>query len=223
MESTLGNIIKTARENAGLSQRELAHLCNISNFCICKIEHEQIKSPSFGTLIALSQVLNLDLELLKEKAGYASLPISVDMTLSELIKNARLSKNICQQDLADLCNVSRQYVNLLENNPVHKPRLLSLVPFSKHLGIELSLLIEKAGYSDDYLKKNATLAELVCISRALVDLTQAQLAQKVGICRSRISDIETGLYKKPKLSTLEALSKSLDLDLAILKKKAGYP
>lgn len=223
MEHTLGNIIKTAREAIGLSQRDLAHMCSISNVCICRIEHDKIKTPSLGILMALSKNLNLDLELLKEKAGYSLVPISADMELSELIKNARLNANLCQQELADLCDVSRQYVNMIENNPVHKPRLLSLAPFSKYLGIELSLLLEKAGYSDDYLKKKATLAELVCISRALAGLTQAQLAQKVGICRSRISDIEIGIYKKPKLKTLEALSKALNLDLAILKKKAGYP
>ena len=61
---TLGDSIFTARTAKGLSLRELARRCGISNPLISQIENGHIANPGFFTVSALAKALNLDLRSL---------------------------------------------------------------------------------------------------------------------------------------------------------------
>ena len=69
-EKNLSTIIYTARINAGLSQSELANLCDLSKLQISNIERGRAKRPYLFTLETLSRVLNLNLQELKQICGY---------------------------------------------------------------------------------------------------------------------------------------------------------
>lgn len=70
MEKTLGDVIKEARIDCNMTQRELADTIKVSKSYINKIEHEQTKKPRFEVLNRLSLVLGLRFLDLAEMAGY---------------------------------------------------------------------------------------------------------------------------------------------------------
>jgi transcriptional regulator with XRE-family HTH domain len=57
---TLGELVFEKRKEKGLTQNELASLCNLDNRTIQRIEKGEVK-PYFSTLKLLSQVLECDL------------------------------------------------------------------------------------------------------------------------------------------------------------------
>lgn len=64
MKNKIGIIIKTAREEAGLTQQQVAEDTKISRSYLADIESGRYK-PSSEKLILLSEKLNIDLNLLK--------------------------------------------------------------------------------------------------------------------------------------------------------------
>lgn len=63
MPLAIGNNIKTARVNAGLTQQALADSLKMHRVTIANYERESRK-PSLNTLIALSKALNCSLDSL---------------------------------------------------------------------------------------------------------------------------------------------------------------
>lgn len=70
MEKTLGDVIKDARIDCNMTQRELADAIKVSKSYINKIEHDQTKKPRFEVLDRLSLVLGLQFLDIVEMAGY---------------------------------------------------------------------------------------------------------------------------------------------------------
>ena len=64
MKNKIGIIIKMAREEAGLTQQQVAEDTQISRSYLADIESGRYK-PSSEKLILLSEKLNIDLNLLK--------------------------------------------------------------------------------------------------------------------------------------------------------------
>ena len=67
---TLASVVKEARENINISQRELSRITGIDNNTIAKIEKGERKKPNVLSLKKLSFVLNLSLDMLMELCGY---------------------------------------------------------------------------------------------------------------------------------------------------------
>ncbi len=64
-----------------------------------------------------------------------------------------------------------------------------------------------------------SLGEEIRNKRKEKKLTQFDLADKIGLCRNYISDIENDRYN-PSLKTLVKISKVLDLDINFLLKES---
>ena len=58
---TLASVVKEARKNINISQRELSRITGIDNNTIAKIEKGERKKPNVLSLKKLSFVLNLSL------------------------------------------------------------------------------------------------------------------------------------------------------------------
>ena len=63
-----------------------------------------------------------------------------------------------------------------------------------------------------------TIAETLRQNRLLGDLSQAEVAQKLGMRQSQISTFERGLVS-PRLSTVEDLARVLDLELMLVPRR----
>ncbi len=66
------------------------------------------------------------------------------------------------------------------------------------------------------------LGTLVRASRQEHRLTQEELARRVGVSRSEISEIEAGRVKQPRAGLFARLCRALDLPAAALLATAGY-
>ena len=80
MELNLAEMIKNARENKKISQRELSRRTGIDNNTISQIEKGERKKPNSLSLIKLSQALDLSLETLMVASGYTE--DEIDMAYS---------------------------------------------------------------------------------------------------------------------------------------------
>lgn len=64
------------------------------------------------------------------------------------IKGLREKKNISQGKLADLCNVSRQTINAIENNK-YDPSLQLAFDMAKNLGVTVDTLFLNGGEKNE--------------------------------------------------------------------------
>ena len=69
----------------------------------------------------------------------------------------------------------------------------------------------------------ASLGHLVREQRAKLHLTQSELASRVGVSRSAISELESGRIEQPRASVFSRLAMALGLPAAALLAAAGYP
>jgi transcriptional regulator with XRE-family HTH domain len=69
----------------------------------------------------------------------------------------------------------------------------------------------------------APLGLLVRTNRERLRLTQQQLAERVGVSRSAISELEAGRIEQPRAAVFARLGKALGLPAAALLAAAGYP
>jgi transcriptional regulator with XRE-family HTH domain len=69
----------------------------------------------------------------------------------------------------------------------------------------------------------ASLGQLVRERRARLRLTQLELARRVGVSRSAISELEAGRIEQPRASVFARLATALGLPAAALLAAAGYP
>lgn len=70
-DKTLANVVKSAREKVGISQRELSRRTGIDNNTLAKIEKGERKKPNVLSLRKLSVVLKIEFEKLLELADYS--------------------------------------------------------------------------------------------------------------------------------------------------------
>jgi transcriptional regulator with XRE-family HTH domain len=71
--------------------------------------------------------------------------------------------------------------------------------------------------------ERAVLGRLVREQRAKLHLTQSELAQKVGVSRSAISELEAGRIEQPRAAVFARLGSVLGIPAAALLAAAGYP
>jgi transcriptional regulator with XRE-family HTH domain len=69
----------------------------------------------------------------------------------------------------------------------------------------------------------APLGRLVREQRAKLHLTQSELASRVGVSRSAISELEAGRIAQPRATVFARLAAALGLPAAALLAAAGYP
>jgi repressor LexA len=76
--ATLGQLVKRARENAGLTQKQLGDAIGVSRDYIASIENERVELPSREVIRKLARVLPLTREQIVAAAGYIGQPSEED-------------------------------------------------------------------------------------------------------------------------------------------------
>ena len=69
---------------------------------------------------------------------------------------------------------------------------------------------------------NYNLANVLRYERIKLNISQSELARRVGIDRTTILKIENGERQKPTIDTLVRLSKGLNINLSLLLELSGY-
>lgn len=71
--------------------------------------------------------------------------------------------------------------------------------------------------------ERARLGRLVREQRGKLRLTQSELAARVGVSRSAISELEAGRIEQPRATVFARLAAALGIPAAVLLAAAGYP
>ncbi len=203
---TLATVIKNAREQKGFLQDDLEEKCGVRIAVIQAIESGKRKKPRVNTLYKLSNFLELDFVELLTICGYIK---NEKSSLGRIIWNARLSKNLTREELAERCFICREGIAFIERDEV-RPRESTLEVLAKELDLNLEELLKFYGNSE--VKK----------ARLNAAFTQEQLAKKSGVELKTIKSLEEG-KARPRVRTLEKIVKVLpELNLQELKEKYGY-
>ena len=128
--STLGELVKNARKDKGLSARKLAELCDISHTEINNIESGLRTKPSILVLKCFEKHLELPFSKTAKLAGYSD----------ETIKYGE----------EDIIVSYEMYDKKIENYRLEQEHMLHFIDIKRHLGMDI-----KDYFKDihDYLKK----------------------------------------------------------------------
>jgi|SRR5450759_732440 transcriptional regulator with XRE-family HTH domain len=111
---TLGHILKTSRQRADLSLREVERKTGISNGYLSLLESDAIKSPSPKYLHALAEVYGSSYSLLMELAGYVA-PKERPATLPDGLSDEMNGLSVEEQSQV------RSFVGYLKASRPHRP------------------------------------------------------------------------------------------------------
>ena len=117
MQKSLSKIIRQARQDMNISQRELSRRTGIDNNTISQIEKGERKKPNSLSLIKLSQALNLNLDDLMNASGYNEEDISMTYSMTP---SFRLGKKRMLDAKDMLADIESKIVNLEESIEIIK-------------------------------------------------------------------------------------------------------
>ena len=108
-KESIGKIIATAREQAGISQRQLAKIASISNAELSKIENGERETPNPKTLRKISKYININYNTMMYKIG-----LGMEVSpLNPFIKDYYAKMNLDQLNEAEI-NVLGSIANSTE-------------------------------------------------------------------------------------------------------------
>lgn len=145
--------------------------------------------------------------------------------VGENINRILYSRNISQEQLAKLSGLSRQTINsLVSNNKLINPKLSTIFKLSRALDIELIQFFERREDFDHRKNKNITFEDYYNILIQNVKshthlFSQKSLSSSPGLSESYISHLLNYKTKDIHISTLEILSKQLNIEIAELLKR----
>lgn len=116
MHIPTGDELRTARQQRGLTQAELADRAGVSQPLIARIESEDV-DPTLATLHSIVSAINGSETNLEEE--------DVELALPSALKDARNRAGYTQGDLADAANVSQPLISRIERDDVN-PRASTL-------------------------------------------------------------------------------------------------
>ena len=86
-DTSLKEIIQTARELKGYSQRKLAKITKISNSELSRIESGERQKPDVDSLLRIANALDLSIRDLLKYAGYSEIALQFDHSLRNVKSN----------------------------------------------------------------------------------------------------------------------------------------
>lgn len=124
------------------------------------------------------------------------------------LKQMRLNADISQSELSRRSGVNQSVISKMERGAIPNPSGESLVQIAAALSTDATFytvndLLVVENFSGERLRK----------IRAKKNISQAQMAEDLGVPRPTISRYETGAIKKPAPAILETMSDYLQVEL----------
>lgn len=119
----LGEYIKQKRLNKHLSQRKLAEMTGVDSSTICRIEKGEVNNFSIGVLLALSKVIDLDMEYI------------LNNTTQETVngeKRIKYERDNIEDLLSEIEEILREHEGLIERQGL-KGEMLELLKMFLYL------------------------------------------------------------------------------------------
>jgi transcriptional regulator with XRE-family HTH domain len=129
------NFIQEARLSKGITQKELETMTGLSITAISRYEAGHTP-PSFTAIVALSKALDIPLNKFAEWCE--NITTSKDISI---IREARLSKGITQDELAEITGYTQNTISAYETGRAF-PSMNAIMILSKALDIPLEKFVE---------------------------------------------------------------------------------
>lgn len=155
MSSTFSERVKTERERAGLSQTQLARLCDLSGPMISCLERGK-SAGSTKVLSSVARALGVRPEWLRSGSGKREADWSDDLValrraapqpFPERLKHLRKEAGLSQRQLANFVGVSTTAVSSWETGRRECPAGNNLVRLAEALGLDLAEVMKVDGKS----------------------------------------------------------------------------
>ena len=161
------------------------------------------------------------------------------MTLGDLIKEYREKHNISMDVFSKMCNLSKGYISMLENNtnPRSNKPIAPTLPTIKKIASAINADVDsilRALDSDQeisldskseepvfYSITNAEIGKRIKYARDLRNATLDDIAKKVGVTKSTIQRYEAGKITTIKLPVVESIAIALNVNPAWVVGKSG--
>ncbi len=195
-EAKIGIIIKDAREEIGLSQRELARKAQVDNAEISRIEAGKRQKPNILVLKNIAEVLDLSLVKLMKVSGYDDIDINFGRDLDEK-RSLRDYKNIID-------NYQRFYYDVLADISNRRKNDFEAKSIIEMLIYDIENQQEKIN-KENILGKLKTTIEILNSNLSKFDSSKNQIHDPI-IGFNHTKDIEKELKK----NTIEVPVRNID-------------
>jgi transcriptional regulator with XRE-family HTH domain len=148
--NTLGDKIKQAREDIGISQRELGRRIGKTGQYISYIESNEDSNPSLDVLKIIAIVLDLSVSELVEDA-----PI-VNSCIGDRLRELRIRKELTQKQLAEKIDLTAPTITKYENGLL-EPNITTLNKLANYYDVTVDYLTCN---SNEITYRKATIAEV---------------------------------------------------------------
>lgn len=137
---TIGESMRKARENAGLTLQKLAFFSNLTTSFLSRLERDMF-NPNIKKVIELSDVIGISIDDYIGRKGYRrNLKTSVKLTTGQSIQRTRESKGISIDKLVEMTGYEKRELNNWEKDR-HSPRLIAVIDIADALGVSIDELV----------------------------------------------------------------------------------
>jgi len=154
-QTELGQLISTARESKGISQRQLAKLANMDSAEVSRIEAGKRQKPNVLYLKGIAEVLDLSLVKLMKLAGYNDIDINWGRNREEK-RSTEDYRNVIQ-------SYQKFYFDVLDEIDKRRSNALEC----KNIYVDLIDKIEHPEFYNNQITMNEILEQLKEVSRLM--------------------------------------------------------
>lgn len=208
----LSKNIRYLRLQKGFSQSDIADKLGYKSFTTIQKWESGISEPPIKNLTELAVIFGVSIEDLITNDFS-----NTTTTLGKIIKEFRTANNLSIEQFADLSDLSKGYISMLENNvnprndkPID-PTFSTLKKIASAMNYDLSELIYTLDSENVHSNTPDEIREIIKSHRLKLHLTLEDIARKVGVSAATISRWESGDIANMKRDKIVNLANALHI------------
>lgn len=211
-KTELGKLIYTRREEFGLSLNDLAKRSGLSRNHVRRLEGKTCTHLRTKTAFVLAQTLKISNAELSRFVETREKP--TDSKLGKVIREQRHELGLSTDDLAQRIGTTPQFINQVELGLCTLSQSEVVVErIAKALDLDFNKLNAMRPARKLRCKRvEGTLGAFLTFRRQELRMTQREVARRIGVSTSVLTNIETGLTC-PNTAMLKKLGKVLDCEI----------
>lgn len=137
---TIGESMRKARKNAGLTLQKLAFFSNSTTSFLSRLERDMF-NPNIKKVIEFSDVIGISIDDYIGREEYRRCSkTSVKLTIGQSIQKTRESKGVSIDKLVEMTGYEKRDLNNWEKDR-RSPRLIAVIDIADALGVSIDELV----------------------------------------------------------------------------------
>lgn len=216
MEKTLGSFVRARRQELGLNQTELGTLVGMKQTIISRIETGETKRLKKEQVRALASALECttqEIEVLLKP----HIAVQPRTEFGRLFRERREAMGLSIPQLAEIAGVNQAVIRQLELKKSSRIHVATVMKFGTILGVDFRRFV---GHRST--RKLTEVGKIIEAKRSEAVLSAEQLAEKIGVSRQYLNEIELGKCP-PSDKVVQSLKRELNLNIVRPPKKKPGP